>query len=359
MLTADGCRERRQRFLDRLQPSEPLLLADPIHLRYLANFHVEPFSLGADFGGLLELQPDGRATLYHDNRLPNSVLRAHADAQFAVPWYTGQEPGQGPRRMSLGPVVEDRGGRIHDALSDPLATQIHAILADHRRRKEPDEVETLRACMRATNAGQAWARANIRPGMSELDVYAGVCKACNEAAGHWVPVYGDFVVCPGPDRRTGQPTPRVIQPGESFILDFSVVVQGYRSDFTNTLVVGREPTPDQQRLFELCEIALSAGENELRPRRTCQQVYDAVHLVFDAVGMAEHFPHHAGHGLGLSHPEAPFFVRHSTETLAIGDVVTLEPGLYVDGVGGVRIEHNYLITESGCERLSNHVLSLT
>jgi Xaa-Pro aminopeptidase len=358
MLTADGCRERRRRFLDRLQPTEPLLLADPIHLRYLANFHVEPFSLGADYGGILELEPHGRATLYHDNRMPNAVLHAHADEQFALPWYTGQEPGQGARRMILRRVVEDRRGRIHDSLSDPLAPQIHAILADHRRRKDPDEVATLKACMRATEAGHAWARANLRPGMTELDVYAGVSKKYNEAAGHWVLVYGDFVVCPGPDRRTGPPTTRVIQPGETFILDFSVVIQGYRSDFTNTLVVGREPTPEQQRLFELCVIALSAGENELRPGRSCQAVYDAIHLVFDAVGMVEHFPHHVGHGLGLSHPEAPFFVRHATETLAVGDVVTLEPGLYVDGVGGVRIEHNYLITDAGAEMLNNHVLSL-
>ena len=76
-------------------------------------------------------------------------------------------------------------------------------------------------------------------------------------------------------------------------------------------------------------------------------------------GDGGHFPHHAGHGLGLSHPEAPFLVRHSTETLVAGDVVTLEPGLYVDGVGGVRIEHNYLVTDAGFERLSNHVISLS
>ena len=65
--------------------------------------------------------------------------------------------------------------------------------------------------------------------------------------------------------------------------------------------------------------------------------------------MAEHFPHHAGHGIGLTHPEAPFFVREATETLLTGDVVTLEPGLYVEGVGGIRIEHNYLVTEQGFE----------
>jgi Xaa-Pro aminopeptidase len=336
-----------------------VLLADPLHLRYFANFYVEPFSLGADFGGVLELRPDGHATLYHDNRLPKTVEAAHVDDRKPVTWYTGQEPGRGPRGMVLRPAVEAAGGRVHDSLADPTAPRVYEVVAELRRRKDPDEVEALRACMRATEAGHAWARANIAPGMTELDVYAGVFKACSEAAGHWVVVYGDFAVSPGSAKRGGPPTPHVLAAGETFILDYSVVIQGYRSDFTNTLVVGRRPTAEQQRLYELCVIAMSAGENELRPGRTCQQVYDAVRLVFDAVGMADHFPHHAGHGLGLSHPEAPFLVRHSTETLVPGDVVTLEPGLYVDGVGGVRIEHNYLITATGAERLSNHVLSLT
>ena len=79
---------------------------------------------------------------------------------------------------------------------------------------------------------------------------------------------------------------------------------------------------------------------------------------FDSEGMAQYFPHHAGHGLGLTHPEAPFFVREADETLLSGDVVTLEPGLYVSGIGGIRIEHNYLVTERGYERLSNHEIAL-
>jgi Xaa-Pro aminopeptidase len=142
------------------------------------------------------------------------------------------------------------------------------------------------------------------------------------------------------------------------ILDFSVVLDGYRSDFTNTLVVGKEPTADQQRLFTLCTQAMAAGEQELQAGRECLAVYQAVRGVFEKEGMAEYFPHHAGHGLGLTHPEAPYLVRHANETLAAGDVVTLEPGLYVPGVGGIRIEHNYLTTDQGYERLSRHTIAL-
>ena len=91
--------------------------------------------------------------------------------------------------------------------------------------------------MRATEAGHAWARANIKPGMTELDVYAGVAARVHAGAGHWAVVYGDFAVAPG-TKRGGPPTPQCCKPGDMFILDYSVVVQGYRSDFTNTLVVG-------------------------------------------------------------------------------------------------------------------------
>ena len=231
-------------------------------------------------------------------------------------------------------------------------------LADMRRQKDPDEIALLRQCMRAGEAGHVWARANIRPGMTELEVYCGVNSACIGAAGHAVIVYGDFTVSPGAAKHGGPPTDHILQPGEMFILDFSVVIAGYRSDFTNTLVVGKEPTTDQQRLCDLCLGAMAAGESELRAGAACKAVYDAVRSAFEKAGMADHFPHHAGHGIGLSHPEAPFLVRHANETLLAGDVVTLEPGLYVDAVGGIRIEHNYLITAQGYERLSNHTIAL-
>ena len=103
---------------------------------------------------------------------------------------------------------------------------------------------------------------------------------------------------------------------------------------------------------------MAAGERRLRAGVQGREVYNAVRDVFKDAGVADSFPHHAGHGLGISHPEAPFLVRESLETLLAGDVVTLEPGLYVDGVGGVRIEHNYLVTEMGYERLSQHEIAL-
>ena len=350
MITAEGCRGRIAKFLDRLRPTAPILLGDPLHLCYFANAYWDPFSLGADYGGSLLIEPDGHTKLFYDSRSPKSVDAAFADEKEITKWYDGQSPGRGTRRLigwsSVPRSLECEGPKIY------------SILDDLRRSKDLDELALLRRCMRVTEAGQAWARANVQPGMTELDVYAGILAACAKAAGHPVIVYGDFAVSPGSAKRGGVATNRAIQSGETLILDFSVVIQGYRSDFTNTLVVGAEATPEQRQLFDWCVRAMAAGEAELKAGATCQTVYDAVRGVFENAGVADEFPHHAGHGLGLSHPEAPFIVRHSTETLSAGDVVTLEPGLYLDGVGGIRIEHNYAITATGYERLSNHAIAL-
>lgn len=361
MLTADGCRGRVARLLAKLKPDGPLLLGDPLHLRYFANAYCDPFSLGADFPGYLLVKPDGKTILFHDNRVPKSFDLAFADERVPVRWYDGKSPGDGPRRMILREVVElaGTGGRVHDHLSDPYAPTLYAAMHELRRAKDPDEVELLKRCMRVTEAGHAWARANVTAGMSEVDVYAGISAACVKAAGHPVVVYGDFTVSPGSAKRGGMATAHVLSDGETLILDFSVVIQGCRSDFTNTLVIGGKPTAEQQKLFDLCRAAMKEGEKDLGPGVPCLDVYQAVRAVFEKEGLADKFPHHAGHGLGLSHPEAPFIVEKATETLVAGDVVTLEPGLYVDGVGGVRIEHNYLITADGFERLSNHAISLS
>jgi hypothetical protein len=364
MLTAEGCRQRRQRLWQRLDPkpdSDHLRLSDPIHLMYLANFFVDPFSLGGGFGGFLLLRNDGHATLIHDNRLPKSVAEAHVDEVRVVPWYDGQSPAHGPRQLALLEAVNPHGHglRIHDRPGDPYAATLITTLAAMCRQKDPDEVALLRRCMRVTDAGHAWAQAHVRPGMTELDVYCGVNTACIQAAGQAVIVYGDFAVSPGPDRRGGPPTSRVVQQSDLFILDYSAVIGLYRSDFTNTLAVGKAPTAEQKRLYDLCTAAMAAGEKELRAGAACLTVYEAVRGVFEKAGVAEYFPHHAGHGLGLTHPEAPYFVRHADETLLAGDVVTLEPGLYVPHVGGLRIEHNYQITPTGYERLSNHTIALS
>lgn len=362
MLTAEGCRRRRERLWAKLDPppeSDYLVLGDPIHLAYFANYWIDPISLGTNFPGYLIIRKDGHGKLLQVDRAPKSTKFAHADEVRAIAWYDGQTPAHGPRQLAIMNEVNPMrsGMRVHDRPGDPFASQLINTVAEMRRSKDPDEVALLQSCMRATEAGHAWARGNVKAGMTELDVYAGVCAACNKTVERPVIVYGDFAVCTGWERHGGPPTTRVLKDGDMMILDYSVVIQGYRSDFTNTLVVGGKPSKEQQRLYDLCIAAMAAGEKELRAETPCLAVYNAVRGVFEKAGVADKFPHHAGHGIGLTHPEDPYLVRHATQTLRTGDVVTLEPGLYVEGMG-LRIENNYLITPGGYERLSNHTIAL-
>ncbi len=128
---------------------------------------------------------------------------------------------------------------------------------------------------------------------------------------------------------------------------------------TNTFVDGDEPTPRQVELYEICMGALEAGEALLCPDVPAAQVDSAVRGHFAANGLDGHFPSHTGHGPGLGRPEPPHLVPKSIETLQAHDVVALEPGLYLPGVGGMRFERNYPITDRGHETLTRYQLALT
>ncbi|MCS7271535.1 MAG: M24 family metallopeptidase, partial [Gemmataceae bacterium] len=268
MLTAEGCRRRRQRLLEQLSPAYPLVLADPIHLRYLAGYHVEAINQHADFGGLLVLTPDGECHLYHDSRLPATT--AHADRIEEVVWYDGKSPGQGPRRLLFEPIIRRWGNRVHDLLPDPMAIQVHQAIAALRRCKDEDELTLIQQCLRASEVGHAWACRNLRVGLSELEIYNGLTSAIYQFLGQWAVVYGDFVVSRG-GKRGGPPGLYRLQDSDAFILDYSVVLYGYRSDCTNTLICGNV-TPRHTALFSACLEALQAGEAVLRAGVTGQQV---------------------------------------------------------------------------------------
>ncbi len=393
MLTHDGCLQRRKRLWDAVPESlEWLLVADPRHVLYLCNFHVNPFSFSAGERGLLLLERDAGATLIVDNfALRSASAEPFVDREVVEDWYDhkrsvinrdhallcsletladrlyGREGAVEAEWLPLGAwEVLGLDRETHSVSEEPDSSRrpgrgvdLGTILRELRRQKLPDEIELLRRCMRATEAGHARAREIVRPGVSEFEVYRAVADAAQEAAGQPAVVYGDFrAVNAAVPRAGGLPTQRRLEPGDMFILDFSVVIHGYRSDFTNTMAVG-QPTDEQTMLFELCQSAMQQGEAAFRAGAGARDVYAAVAEVFRESGFADAFPHHAGHGIGLAHPEAPILVPASEDTLLEGDVVTLEPGLYVQGTGGVRIEHNYLITADGAERLSDHYLGLT
>lgn len=177
----------------------------------------------------------------------------------------------------------------------------------------------------------------------------------------WGPAYlliGDIISGPRTLEISGGPTRRVIERGDTVILDLSPVVGGYRADYTSTIIVDAAPDRRQLGLETALQAALDEGKEKLWPGSRAADIYWAVKGSMEQHGFGDGFTHHAGHGLGLGHPEAPFFVPHSNEELVRGDVVTLEPGCYEPGCSG-RIEHVFLVTENGPEQLTRHYTRFT
>lgn len=393
MLTQEGCLARRRRLWDALpEHVEWCLIADPRHVQYLAGFWVQPLSFSGGERGLLLLEREGRASLLADNfTIRSAVHPPYIDREVVDGWYDHKHSVINRDHSLLralervAPELQDRPGLVeaewlpfaaagvlkldpagsaHASAASPKTNgsspiSLGTLLRELRRRKEPDEIALLRQCIRAGDAGQAALREIVRPGVSELDVYCEIEKVVLLAAGRPGLVYGDFrATTPQNPKAGGLPTDHVLQHGDLFILDYSIVLDGYRGDFTNTLAVGA-PTDPQVMLFDLCVAGLTAGEGALRAGAKARDVHAAVYRPYDEAGYGHAFQHHAGHGIGLAHPEPPILVPQSDDVLVAGDVVTLEPGAYIQGIGGMRYEHNYLITEHGCERLSSHDISIT
>ena len=378
MPTLEGCELRRSRLWQEVGDTcDFLILADPGQLIRLMNFVVSPFEFRGNEGGAIAVLTRGHATLVTDNLLGPSADAAHVDEVVAPVWYEAKRsapPRRGALVRSALEVLADRPGlrvgieagavpagivaglrvdRPHLELVD-----LDPILRSLRRSKDPDEIALLRRSMKAGDVAHAKALEAIRPGMTEQDAFRIIQEAAVREAGEPVVVYGDFVSGSRTGSIGGPPTSRTIERGDLFLLDLSVVVQGYRGDFANTFAIGSRATPWQRERFETCLGALSEGEAMLKPGTPCREVDAAVRGHFAKLGLASQFPSHSGLGLGLGHPEPPYLVRDSDEVLEVGDVVALEPGLYLAGEAGMRFERNYLITFYGFEMLSGHRLTI-
>lgn len=382
MLTAEGCKNRRRRLWESIPQSERpdwIVIADPQHQMYFANFWESPFVFrSADAAGLLILGSDGSAILVVDNLIEVFAEKAHVTEVLAPAWYDGKHtaPHREARlvQQTLDRMKKCPGDKIGYEASMTPAGLIGGLQASRpgltlfdvdpfirklKRDKDADEVALLKHAMHAAEAGQKAGLYHIQPGMTELQAYLLVQKASIEAAGEQAIVYGDFVSGPRAEKGGGPPSDRLIKKGDLFLLDFSVNLYHYRGDFANTFVVAGQPTDAVRKLFDACKDAMAIGEAKLKAGAVCKEIDKAVRDSFDAKHLGQNFPHHTGHGVGLGHPEPPYIVSDSSETLVAGDVVTLEPGQYVIGTGGMRIERNYLITDAGYELLSKHAITLT
>lgn len=164
----------------------------------------------------------------------------------------------------------------------------------------------------------------------------------------------ETIVAAGPNAAMPhhRPSPDHIGKGAPIVVDFGALVDGYCSDMTRTVWVGGVDDPDLRRAVEVVMASQGAGVAAVGPSVKCSDVDEACRGVIAEAGWGDLFVHGTGHGVGLDIHEAPSVAATSTDTLEVGHVVTVEPGVYVPGLGGVRIEDTVVVTEDGCRPLT-------
>jgi Xaa-Pro aminopeptidase len=165
----------------------------------------------------------------------------------------------------------------------------------------------------------------------------------------------ETIVASGPNAAMPhhRPGARTIQAGEPVVLDFGARFDGYCSDMTRTVWVGKLADPELRRAVDVVLESQAAGVAAVQAGVDCAEVDKVCREVIANAGWGDLFVHGTGHGVGLDVHEAPSVAATSTDTLQVGHVVTVEPGVYLPGLGGVRIEDTVVVTEAGCRSLTS------
>ncbi len=218
-----------------------------------------------------------------------------------------------------------------------------------RRRKDAGEIARMAEACRIADI----ALADVElPGRSEAAVRNQLEVRMREL-GASGPSY-ETIVATGPvnaARPHHRPTDTVIAAGHAVIIDVGALYDGYHSDMTRTFFVG-EPTPQQLELYEVVLTAQAAGVAAVEAGISTAELDSVCRDAITAAGYGEWFTHGSGHGVGLLIHEDPFINRTGDLKLQVGDVVTVEPGVYREGFGGIRVEDLVVVTDHGCRVLT-------
>ena len=336
-------RTRLQRLAGGLE--EPLLVTAPVNVRYLSG-------LDSSNAAVL-VEPDGAATLYTDFRYAEAaaavggvdlVETGRALVQELAALLAGRRIAFEAERLSVADHARLAAGGVELVPTHGAVERLRAV-------KEPDEVDAIRrAAALADRVFEELARARFT-GRSERELAWHVERRLRELGAERVSF--PVVVASGPNGALphARPGERVVGAGELVVVDAGCVVDGYCSDCTRTYATG-EPPADLAEAYAVCLEAQLAGLAAVRPGVSGAGADAAARAVIAAAGLGERFGHGLGHGVGLDVHEAPTLRPDAADVLEPGNVVTVEPGIYLPGAGGVRIEDLVLVTADGCERLT-------
>jgi Xaa-Pro aminopeptidase len=322
---------------------EPLLVTNPTNVRYLVGF--------TSSNAALLIEPD-RVRLFSDFRYAESA-RAVEGVQF-------EETKRGLLKdlserlsgrlgfetdfMSYSGVETLRRGSIEPVPRSGLVERLRAV-------KDQGELDSIRqACEIADRVFDRLAEERF-VGRTERDVSWALQRLFQEEGAHSVAF--EAIVASGPNaaRPHARPTDREIGRGETVVIDAGCSIDGYSSDYTRTFATG-PLDGDIEEAYGVVLAAQQAGFDTLRDGVTGVDADAAARTVVDGTSFAGSFGHGLGHGLGLEVHEAPRLSTESSDVLAAGNVVTVEPGIYLEGRAGIRIEDNVVVTDQGIENLT-------
>ncbi|MBT3149983.1 aminopeptidase P family protein [Streptomyces sp. CHD11] len=240
---------------------------------------------------------------------------------------------------------------LQQALPDSSYASLTEALPMLRAVKDAAELELLAAAGAAADAAFEEIRAVPFSGRRESEVAADLAALLRRFGHSQV----DFtIVASGPNGANPhhEAGDRVIERGDMVVLDFGGLRDGYGSDTSRTVHVG-EPTDEERRVHDLVREAQEAGFRAVRPGAACQEVDRAARAVIADAGYGEYFIHRTGHGIGVTTHEPPYMIEGEEQPLVPGMCFSVEPGIYLPGRFGVRIEDIVTVTEDGGRRLNN------
>jgi len=255
--------------------------------------------------------------------------------------------------------VEPRALRVLELrLLEASAPQADFVSAEEslaflRMRKDPGEV----ACMqKAVDIAQQALQATIefiQPGKREREIATEltlqILKAGSDASIPFAPI-----VASGPNSANphATPTDRILTPGDMLVVDWGASHEGYISDLTRCFAIGKVD-PEFMQIAEIVRQANAAGRSAARPGIPAGEVDTITRSIITQAGYGDYFTHRTGHGIGMESHEEPYIYKENTLSLSSGMAFTIEPGIYLPGRGGVRIEDDVVITENGAHSLSD------
>jgi Xaa-Pro aminopeptidase len=320
---------------------EPLLITNPVNVLYLT---------GLDSSNVALLVEPERARLFTDFRYIEEARAVEGvetvqTKRTLIGWLAEELSGRVGFEANILPwsfAEQLRGGGIDLVPRKGLVEQLRAI-------KDEGELETFRrACAITDRMFERLVSEVPFVGRRERDVAWDITRLYHEEGASdesFEAIVGSGPTGARPHARAGD---RVIGAGELVVIDTGCVVGGYPSDYTRTLATG-ELDGEMREAYDVVLAAQQAGLDAIRPGVTGLDADAAARDVIEAGPFAGTFGHGLGHGLGLDVHEAPRLSTESSDTLAAGNVVTVEPGVYLPGRFGIRIEDDVIVTEDGIE----------